>query len=105
MSKQHSNNNNGSWFPPVLETYTEMDVVPRDYTTRFNIALQGSIPIWDISFAQLQVLVHSIRLKPYYDWEYRDAKCVKKEIKRRIPWLYPVDGKFQITSVTYYDTF
>ena len=77
----------GIKFSPVVETNIVMNVTPREYATRKNIALQDSAPIWNIDFADFQVLVHEIRLKEYFDWEYLDSKCSKKNIKRRIPWL------------------
>ena len=102
FNPQNLNKTDRIGYSPVVETNIVIDVMPREYATRKNIALQDSAPIWNIDFSDLQILVHEIRLEEYFNWEYLDFKCSKKNIKRRIPWLYPVDGNFEEKKVSLY---
>ena len=79
---------------PISETNIVYNVKPAEFANRINIALEGSIPTWDIRHVDLEEIFHITRLEEYYDWEYTTFRCLKKKIKRKIAWLYPVDGKF-----------
>ena len=40
----------------------------------------------------LQLLYETSRMEEYFDWDYTVYRCLTREMKRRIPWLYPGDG-------------
>ena len=69
------------------------------------------IPRWEITLGQLQVLYDEARFKRYLEWSTKRlpsqpnrkffslkklakrGKCFTTKFKRRIPWLYPENGK------------
>ena len=62
------------------------------------------IPKWDITLAELQELYDEARFERFLDWSYWygvpnrrwsawQKLCYEMVFKRRIPWLYPKDGK------------
>ena len=64
------------------------------------------IPKWDITLAELQALYDKARFKRYLEWSTkslgrptnrrwfaRRRLCYSTAFKRRIPWLYPENGK------------
>ena len=67
------------------------------------------IPKWDITLDQLQVLYDKARFKRYLEWSTKSLGrrtirpnrrwfawrklCYSTAFKRRIPWLYPQNGK------------
>ena len=66
------------------------------------------IPKWEITLAELQELYDEARFKRYLDWSYWMQSlgtqpnrrwsswrklCYSMAFKRRIPWLYPENGK------------
>ena len=63
------------------------------------------IPKWDITLDQLQEMYDKARFERYLAWKKTYWFCFKKEFKRRIPWLYPENGKivlfnFHTSTVT-----
>ena len=76
----------------VVETDIVLFVEPIAFEFRKNIALEDSIPIWDIKMTDLQLLYETSRMEEYFDWDYTVYRCLTREMKRRIPWLYPGDG-------------
>ena len=67
------------------------------------------IPKWDITLDQLQVLYDKARFKRYLEWSTKSLGrrtnrrwfawkklCYSTAFKRRIPWLYPQNGKLFI---------
>ena len=85
---------------------------PKDFEEIKNTDLEESVPNWDISMPELQVLYHKVRMDEYFDFKYPvfsywHMDCIDKSIKRRIPWLYPDSGKFYYhpyTPLTYFET-
>ena len=77
---------------PISEKDIVYNVKPKEYENRINVALENSIPTWDISHVDLETMFHKTRLEEYFDWEYTTFGCFKKKIKRRITWLFPEDG-------------
>ena len=72
----------------------------------------NTIPEWDLTIQELQVLYDRSRFKRHFDWfansplevnaKYKLVgttlvqSCSKTSFKRRIPWLYPDNGKNSI---------
>ena len=63
------------------------------------------IPKWNINLGELQELYDEARFKRYLKWSTKSFQpnrrwsawkklCYRTAFKRRIPWLYPYDGKF-----------
>ena len=85
---------------------------------KYNIAMDAkevevtdfdnTIPEWDLTIQELQVLYDRSRFKRHFDWFAKDPleinakyklvgttlvqSCSKTSFKRRIPWLYPKTG-------------
>ena len=51
------------------------------------------IPEWDITLPQLQEIYDTARFDRNLDWAQTYFFCFEKQFKRRIPWLYPENGK------------
>ena len=59
------------------------------------------IPKWDITLDELQEIYDKARFDRYLVWKITYPQTMfcsgyKKEFKRRIPWLYPDNGKYKI---------
>ena len=90
--------------------YNAADFERENETTAEDFLL---IPRWDISLSQLEPIYHQARLNRAFEWKYktcsdswRRTKCIawkrnnEKIFMRRIPWLYPDDGKFRSRITT-----
>ena len=60
------------------------------YKHKRNTVLDQQVPIWDISLTDLKRVYDQARFETYLDWE----SCSKKRIKRRVPWLYAINGLY-----------
>ena len=72
------------------------------YKHKRNTVLDQQVPKWDISLTDLKKVYDHARFDTYLDWvqfvKLDGGSCSKKQIKRRIPWLYAKTGlylKFQ----------
>ena len=80
-------------------------LIPPDFYRNIRtIDYDKYIPSWDITLPQLQVLYDEARFERFLDWSYWygvpnrrwsawQKLCHEMVFKRRIPWLYPKDGK------------
>ena len=71
--------------------------IPHAFSKKKDARLESAIPIWDISLEEfVKFYVEAYKAK-FIDWtntyprENEKNPCNK--YKRRIPWLYPEDGK------------
>ena len=72
---------------------------PGYFLNRKHVASEISIPVWDVDFSVLQVIYHKTRNEEYFDFEYtiqEGKNCIKRQMKRMIPWLYPDGGIHQL---------
>ena len=75
---------------------------PKDYADYYirqrNTDLDQQVPRWDISLADLKRVYDQARFDTYLDWvqfvKLDGGSCSKKQIKRRIPWLYAKTGLY-----------
>ena len=51
------------------------------------------IPEWDITLSDLQEVYDKARFDRYLDWKQTYFFCFETDFKRRIPWLYPDNGR------------
>ena len=68
-----------------------------------NTVNQKDVPIWDITFIELQKAYNKARFDPYLKYNATELikKCFREfgiSFKRRIPWLYPDNGKLLISN-------
>ena len=68
-----------------------------------NTINQKDVPIWDITFIELQKAYNKARFDPYLKYNATELikKCFREfgiSFKRRIPWLYPDNGKLLISN-------
>ena len=93
----------------ILGTTSDYDLNAADFYVEHQTTAEENnlIPRWDISLAQLEPIYHQARLDRAYEWKYKrcadysiySRKCFhkmlpKKRYMRRIPWLFPDNGKF-----------
>ena len=84
-------------------------ITPDSYRNIRKVDYDQYIPKWDITLRQLQVLYDEARFKRYLEWSTKSLGrrtirpnrrwfawrklCYSTAFKRRIPWLYPQNGK------------
>ena len=69
--------------------------MPKHHSDKKNVDLEDKVPKWDISFEDLVTFYDKARFEKYLDWELDEVvngQCSKRQLKRRITWLYPEDG-------------
>ena len=68
------------------------------YQYKRNSALDDEVPTWDIPLSKLKRIYDQARFDTYLDWvqfvKLAGGSCSKKQIKRRIPWLYAKTGLY-----------
>ena len=63
---------------------------PFSYNHEKNIESEIDVPTWDVSLTILDGVFDQARFDRHLTWEENTS------FKRRIPWLYPSNGKFKI---------
>ena len=58
----------------------------------FNDDLEQSMPHWNISYSELDIIFDKARFDRYLNYE------INPDFKRRISWLYPPDGMHVLLS-------
>ena len=79
--------------------------MPKYYSDKKNVDLEDKVPKWDISFQDLVTFYDKARFEKYLDWELDEVvsgQCSKRQLKRRITWLYPEDGSLFSSYFVYF---
>ena len=73
-----------------------MTQMPRAFQTSLSNKLnEKDVPVWDITFAQLNKAYNKARFDNYLTTHdpIETNRCLNRIFKRRIPWLFPDGGK------------